>query len=165
MKEDRMSEADLRHLRAAFALARRAREHGNHPFGALLVDAHNNVLLSAENTVVTGRDCTGHAETNLVRMASARCSAGLLATCTLYTSTEPCAMCAGAIHWGNIGRMVYGLSAAALYAIAGPSPQHLALPCREVFARSERPIEVLGPLLEDEARDVHAGFWTSRQER
>jgi tRNA(Arg) A34 adenosine deaminase TadA len=69
-------------------------------------------------------------------------------------------MCAGAIHWGNVGRVVYGLSELALYAIVGPAPEHLVLPCREVFARSQRPIEVLGPLLEDEAAAVHAGFWS-----
>jgi tRNA(Arg) A34 adenosine deaminase TadA len=89
---------------AAIALAWRAHEHGNHPFGAVLVDDHNQVVLQAENTVVTERDCTGHAETNLMRQASQRFSPEQLATYTLYTSTEPCAMCAGAIHWGKAGR-------------------------------------------------------------
>ena len=70
-------------------------------------------------------------------------------------------MCAGAIHWGQIGRVVYALSEADLYAIVGPSPDHLLLPCREVFARSQRPVEVLGPApsLDVEARAVHEGFW------
>lgn len=150
-----MNEADLQHIRAAFDVARQAREHGNDPYGAVLVDANNQVVLRAENTVHTERDCTGHAEANLMRMASARFSPEELATCTLYTSTEPCAMCAAAIHWGNVGRMVYGLSAEAFYAMVGPSPYHLMLSSREVFARSERPMEVVGPLLEDEARRVH----------
>lgn len=156
-----MNETDLAHLRAAIDVARQARAHGNHPFGALLVDEHNRVLLRAENTVVTGQDCTGHAETNLVRLASARFSPEELARCTLYSSTEPCAMCAGAIHWSRIGRVVYALSEVDLYAIVGPSPEHLYLPCREVFARSQRPVEVSGPAaeLEEEARAVHVGFW------
>ena len=156
-----MNVADREHLRAAIAVAWSAREHGNHPFGAVLVDAHNRVVLEAENTVVTGRDCTGHAETNLVRLASARFSPGELVGFTLYTSTEPCAMCAGAIHWSQIGRVVYALSEADLYAIVGPSPEHLLLPCREVFARSQRPVSVSGPALEldEAARAVHAGFW------
>ena len=154
-----MNEIDLQHLRAAIALARNAREHGNHPFGALLVDEHKTVLLEAENTVVTERDCTGHAETNLMRKASQQYSSEKLAKCTLYTSTEPCAMCAGAIHWGDVGRVVYALSEEQLYEIVGPDPKHLLLPCREVFARSERRIEVYGPALEDEARAVHEGFW------
>jgi tRNA(Arg) A34 adenosine deaminase TadA len=156
---DMLRKSDLDHLRAAFVLAMQSRTHGNHPFGALLVDAGNHVLLSAENTVVTTGDVTRHAEINLIRAASARFSADVLATCTLYTSTEPCAMCAGAIHWGNVGRVVYGVRAETLYAMAGPSPHDLYLPCREVFARSERPIEVVGPLLEDEGRQVHEGFW------
>jgi tRNA(Arg) A34 adenosine deaminase TadA len=154
-----MNETDRKNLRAAIALARRAREHGNHPFGAVLADQHGAVLLEAENTVVTMRDCTGHAETNLMRAASRQFDPEQLATCTLYTSTEPCAMCAGAIHWGGVGRVVYALSAAQLYAIVGPAPEHLDLPCRELFARTGRPIEVLGPALEDEARTVQEGFW------
>src|SRR5215831_5405116 len=105
-----MNETDIRHLRAAIALAHSARAHGNHPFGALLADETGAVLLEAENTVVTERDCTGHAETNLMRLASRRFGQEQLASCTLYTSTEPCAMCAGAIHWGNVGRVVYALS-------------------------------------------------------
>lgn len=156
-----MNDADRGHLRAAIAAAWSAREHGNHPFGAVLVDAHSQVILEAENTVITGPDCTGHAETNLVRLASGRFSPDELRRFTLYTSTEPCAMCAGAIHWSQIGRVVYALSEADLYAIVGPSPEHLLLPCREVFARSQRPVSVSGPApeLEAEARAVHAGFW------
>jgi tRNA(Arg) A34 adenosine deaminase TadA len=156
-----MNDSDLPHLRTAIALAWRAREHGNHPFGAVLVDDQNQVVLQAENTVVTEHDCTGHAETNLMRQASQRFSPEQLAKCTLYTSTEPCAMCAGAIHWGKVGRVVYALSEVTLYTIVGPSPDHLLLPCREVFARSQRPIDVLGPALEAEAKAVHAGFWTT----
>jgi tRNA(Arg) A34 adenosine deaminase TadA len=155
-----MNETDIRHLRAAIALARSARAHGNHPFGALLADERGDVLLEAENTVVTEHDCTGHAETNLMRLASRRFSPAQLAGCTLYTSTEPCAMCAGAIHWGGVGRVVYALGEEQLYAIVGPSPDHMLLPCREVFARSQRPVEVLGPAIEDEARAVHEDFWT-----
>ena len=156
-----MNERDLHHLRAAISLAWRAREHGNHPFGAVLVNDQSEIILQAENTVITARDCTGHAETNLMRQASQRYSPEQLAICTLYTSTEPCAMCAGAIHWGKVGRVVYALSEIDLYAIVGPSPEHLLLPCREVFARSEQLIEVLGPALETEAKAVHAGFWAT----
>ncbi len=65
-----MDARDMELLKQAVEIARLARQHGNHPFGALLADAEGNVLLSAENTVVTERDCTGHAETNLMRLAS-----------------------------------------------------------------------------------------------
>jgi tRNA(Arg) A34 adenosine deaminase TadA len=53
------------------------------------------ILLEAENTVVTDRNSTGHAETNLICMASKTYDPDFLAKCTLYTSTEPCPMCAG----------------------------------------------------------------------
>jgi tRNA(Arg) A34 adenosine deaminase TadA len=148
-------------IRRAIDIARRAREHGNHPFGALLADAAGTVLVEAENTVITASDVTGHAETNLVRRASAQLAAATLAAATLYTSTEPCAMCAGAIYWSGISRVVFGLREGELRALTGSDARNptLALPCREVFARGQRPIEVIGPVLEDEARAVHDGFW------
>ncbi|HSJ87850.1 MAG TPA: nucleoside deaminase [Anaerolineales bacterium] len=156
-----MNPTDVEHLRRAIRVAQAARDHGNHPFGAILVDENNQMLLEAENTVVTERDCTGHAETNLMRLASQQFAPEKLALCTLYTSTEPCVMCAGAIHWGNVGRVVYALSEVGLYEIAGPSPDHLLLPCREVFGRSQRLMAVEGPALEldAEAKAVHEGFW------
>ncbi len=156
-----MNASDLRFLHLAIEVARRSRERGNHPFGAVLVSAQGDLLLEAENTVVTERDSTGHAETNLVRMASRKFSPDFLATCTLFTSTEPCAMCSGAIYWSNIGRVVFGLSEARLSTLTGDDPENptLHLPCREVFARGSRSIEVIGPALEEEAARVHQGFW------
>jgi len=156
-----MNDNDLQHLRTAIRVAQNARNHGNHPFGAILVDEDNQILLEAENTVVTDNDCTGHAETNLMRLATKHFSPDKLMKCILYTSTEPCAMCAGAIYWGNVGRVVYALSEVGLYEIVGPSPDQLVLPCREVFDHSQRKVEVEGPALEvdEEARAVHAGFW------
>ena len=157
-----MNDIEIEHLRTSIAVAWRARKNGNHPFGAVLVDENNRIVLEAENTVITGRDATGHAETNLVRLATKQFTPEQLVRCTLYTSTEPCAMCAGAIYWSQIGRVVYALSETALYDISGPSPENLLLPCREVFAHSERPIIVDGPIvsLEAEARAVHKDFWT-----
>jgi tRNA(Arg) A34 adenosine deaminase TadA len=146
-------------LRTAISLAASAREHGNQPFGALLADENGQILLEAENTINTASDATGHAETNLVRMASQKFSPEVLAKSTLYTSTEPCPMCSGAIFWSGIGRVVYALSEDGLYAMTGDSPESLKLSCREVFARGGHPVEVSGPLLEDEAAKVHAGFW------
>ena len=154
-----MNDIDLHLLRLAIDVARRARAHGNHPFGALLADEQGNVLLEAENTVVTANDCTGHAELNLMRLASRQFSAEVLGHCTLYSSTEPCPMCAGSIFWGGVGRVVYALSEEGLYAMTGDSPDKLLLSCRDVFARGGRSIEVLGPALEEEARRVHEGFW------
>lgn len=157
-----MNENDIDHLKTTISIAWRAREKGNHPFGSLLVDENNRVVLEAENTVVTERDLTGHAETNLVRLATKQFSAEQLAGFTLYASTEPCAMCSGAIFWSHIGRVVFALGEKDLYDIIGPSPEQLILPCRDVFAHGARQPEVLGPVaaLEMMAREVHHGFWT-----
>jgi len=154
-----MKKFDLKQLHETFELARQAREKGNHPFGALLADPDGKVLLTAENTVVTDHDITGHAETNLVRKAANLYETEFLAKCTLYASTEPCPMCAGAIFWSNIRRVVFGLSQAGLYDITGGSEDELRLPCREVLSMGNKPIEAVGPLLEEEAREVHVGFW------
>ena len=156
-----MDEQDLAFLRDAIDLARSARRNGNHPFGAVLVDEQGQTLIRAENTVVSERDITGHAEMNLIRSAASGYEASFLARCTLYASTEPCPMCAGAIFWGNIRRVVFGLSEAGLYDIVGwNSEEVLHLSCQEVFARGKKPVQIVGPLLEDEAREVHLGFWT-----
>ena len=101
---------DDRHLLACIELAEQAAGRGNFPFAALLVDAEGRVLAQAENTVATEGDCTGHAELNLMRDASRRLDRDLLATCTVYASAEPCAMCAAAIYWGNVRRVVFALS-------------------------------------------------------
>jgi tRNA(Arg) A34 adenosine deaminase TadA len=153
-------DADVAHLRTAIAVSNRAVANGNHPFGAVLVDPAGTVVLEAENTVVTGRDVTGHAETNLVRLAGGL-SRDELRGHTLYTSCEPCAMCSGAIYWAGIGRVVYGLAETDLLAITGSHPDNptLSLPCRTVFAAGQRPTTVIGPLLADEASEPHRTFW------
>lgn len=157
MEHDR----DIELLRRAIVLAGEARARGDHPFGALLADADGTVLLEAMNTCGTAGDRTGHAERNLMTEASRHYEPGFLATCTIVTSTEPCAMCAGAVYWTGVGRVVFGLSERRLKAMIGPDPENLTLdlPCRTVFAAGQRPVETVGPLLEDEAARVHDGFW------
>jgi len=91
------------HMREAFALARRARAHGNRPFGALLVAGNGAVLAAAENSQLTDEQVLAHAEMNLLRRVSRELTPDVLASSTLYTSAEPCAMCAGAIFWSGVG--------------------------------------------------------------
>lgn len=155
-----MKENDLEYLRKAIKLARRARENANHPFGAVLVNKQGQIILEAENSVVADQDITAHAEHKLVRQASRVYDSEYLANCSLYASTEPCPMCAGAIFWGNIRRVVFGLSQVSLHEIIGKENEEvLYLPCREIFAKGNKVIEVIGPILEDEAREVHIDFW------
>lgn len=156
------SQDDERFLRHAFTIARRAISHGNHPFGAVLVDRKGSILLEAENGFMPSRDGTAHAERLLATMACTTLSAESLATATLYSSAEPCAMCAGAIYWAGIGRVVYGLSEHRLRELTGNHPDNptLDLPCRTIFDSGQRKTEVVGPLLEDEAAVMHEGIWT-----
>lgn len=141
-------------LRQAIALSAHARDAGDQPYGALLADASGRVLLEARNTQVTGRDLTAHAELNLVRAASARYSPDALSACTVYASGEPCAMCAGALYWSGVGRVVYGLSIESMTELGGAEADELTLHCHDVLACGMRPVEVVGPALEDEARRV-----------
>jgi tRNA(Arg) A34 adenosine deaminase TadA len=156
-----MSSLDQILIRRTIQIAWSARRKGNHPFGALLSGPQGKVLIEAENSVITRQDVTGHAELNLVRDASHRFPTEYLASCILYSSTEPCPMCAGAIFWSNIRRVVFGLSESGLSDLVGPenTEEVLLLSCRNIFLRGQKEIEVIGPLLEEEARQVHLGFW------
>jgi tRNA(Arg) A34 adenosine deaminase TadA len=156
------TETDLLLLRRCIVLASKAREAGQHPFGALVADENGEILVEAQNhSRPPDGDPTQHAELRAVSQVAKLVTPELLAKATLYTSTEPCCMCAGAIYWANIGRVVYGLSEAALFEFTGANEENptLSLPCREVFARGQRQVEVFGPLLEDEAAKPHEGFW------
>jgi tRNA(Arg) A34 adenosine deaminase TadA len=155
------TELDAHFLRRSFEVARRAMTHGNHPFGALLVDQHRQVLIEVENGFMPAHEHTAHAERLLATQACTTIDAAILRSATLYSSAEPCAMCAGAIYWAGIGRLVYGLSEHRLRQLTGNHPENptLDLPCREVFGSGQRSTEVVGPLLEDEAAAVHAGVW------
>ncbi len=153
---------DEAYLRRAIAVARAARAAGNHPFGAILVGPDGAVLMEVGNLHAEAGDRTGHAERVLMTRASLAYDAAFLATCTMYASAEPCAMCAGAAYWAGIGRVVYGLSERDLGQLIGPHPENLTLdlPCRVVFAAGQRRVAVTGPLLAEEARAVHDGFWS-----
>lgn len=148
-------------LRRSFDVARAAQAAGNHPFGAILVGPDGTILLKQGNGFAAGRDMTAHAERVLMTRASQAHPPAFLAGCTMYTSAEPCAMCAGAAYWAGIGRVVYGLAERDLRAITGDHPENptLDLPCRTVFAAGQRYVEVIGPLLVEEAAALHRGQW------
>ena len=156
------TEADLVHLRRCIELAIQAREAGQHPFGALVVDEAGEVIAEGQNrSRPPDGDPTQHAELVAVSKAARLVTPERLAKATLYTSAEPCCMCAGAIYWANIGRVVYGLSERRLLSLTGSNAENptFSLPCREVFEHGQRRVEILGPLLEDEAVKPQEGFW------
>lgn len=156
-------ERDIELLQRAIELARQSLARGDLPFGALLADPDGEILIEAMNTGGTLGDRTGHAERNLMTDASLKFEPEFLEGCTMYTSAEPCAMCAGSVYWAGVGRVVHGLSEKTLKEIIGPHPDNLTmdLPCRDVFAAGQRTVEVVGPLLESESAAIHADVWTS----
>src|SRR5215510_11673220 len=141
----RMSARDVQEqfARQAIELAREARAEGNHPFGSLLT-IDDAVVLTAKNTVFTDRDPTAHAETNLIADAIRRLPPEDIRRSVLYTSCEPCAMCAGTLYWAGIRSVVYALSSEQLATMAGGN---FLIPCTELFARAPDKVLVTGPML------------------
>ena len=156
---DPSAEQIARHLRAANAIARRALDAGHHPFGALLVGPDHETVLAEQGNV----DSVNHAEAVLARSAAARWAPAELWHCTLYTSVEPCCMCAGTQYWAHIGRVVYGMAERRLLELTGNHAENptLDLPCREVFAHGQKAVRVIGPVPEVEAEiaALHIAFW------
>ena|SRR5665213_388095 len=148
----------LAHLRSASAVAREAAAHGHHPFGCVLVGPDDRVLMRQGN-IGTVR----HAETELARRAAEAYEPEFLWQCTLVSTFEPCAMCAGTMYWANIGRLVYGVEETALLALAGDHAENptMSLPSRTVLGSGQKKIEVFGPFPEvtDEMIAPHCDFW------
>ncbi len=156
------SDQALSLLKQANAVARRVMAEGHHPFGAVLVDADGETVLLEQGNVST----VEHAESVLARTAAARFTPERLWQCTLVTTVEPCAMCAGTQYWAHIGRLVYGMSERRLLEVTGNHSENptLDLPCRAVFAAGQKKIDVIGPMAdaEEEIAALHRNFWQSR---
>ncbi len=149
----------VHNLRLANKVAAQAMEQGHHPFGAVLVGAdHETVLLEQGNI-----DSVNHAESTLARRAAKEFTEAQRWTMTLYTTAEPCVMCAGTQYWANIGRVVYGMSERQLLDLTGNSSENptLDVPSRYVFSRGQKGIKVWGPIDEvvDEIAELHRAFW------
>lgn len=152
-----LDQKDHSNLRRAFAVALQAKAHGNLPFASVLADAAGNILLEAENQVISDKDPLGHAEVVMIRQMLGQFTPEQLATCTVYTSAEPCPMCAAAIYWAGIRRLVYGLSTEKKNTFTAHKADipSLQLDCRTVLNSGNHAMEVHGPLLEEEALQVH----------
>ncbi|WP_157272061.1 nucleoside deaminase [Azohydromonas aeria] len=158
-----LDERDALYLRRAIALSAQARERGNRPFGAVIADARGRVLAEACNSNGESGDCTAHAEVNALRLAAPSHAREVLAGATMYASGEPCVMCAGAIFWSGIRRVVFGIDAERLRDFRGDvaRQQDIALSCRDVFDASPQRFVVHGPCLVEEAAAPHQGAWAS----
>ena len=148
----------IAHIREANDVARATAAHGHHPFGAVLVGPDDGILMRQGNI-----DTVHHAESELARRAAAAYSPEFLWTCSLVSTGEPCAMCAGTLYWANIGRLVYGYEETKLLALTGDHPENptMSLPSRTVLASGQKDIEVFGPFpeIEDELLAPHRDFW------
>ncbi|MFB6110956.1 MAG: nucleoside deaminase [Halobacteriaceae archaeon] len=145
---------DEAYIERAIELARAAAGRGDEPFGSLLV--HDGaVVAEAKNAVNTSDDVRAHPELRLARTA-ARELGDDAADATLYTSTEPCPMCAGGLYHAGLGRVVYSVSGAMLEELLGPG---LFIPCAEIFAEGPRRVTVEGPVLPEAGQAVHEEFW------
>ena len=161
VQDIQITEADGRYMRLAIDWSRTARERGNRPFGSVIVARDGQILAEAANQTGETGDCTAHAETAAIRIASPLFSRDVLAGATIYASGEPCVMCAGAIFWANIQRVVFGIDAERLRVFRGERPEQrdAELSCRDVFAAAPHPIQCIGPVMVDEASAPHLGFW------
>ena len=148
-------------LTRAFALAREARLAGDHPFGALLV-LDGVIVAEARNTVTSDADLTAHAELMLVRELERDARLAELVQGTVVASCEPCPMCLGALFWAGARHVVFGLSARRLNEISsrpGDPVVGFTITAAQLGAAAEPAMRVEGPFREDEAAEVHAGFW------
>lgn len=159
-----LEERDGRYLRKAIGWSHAAARRGNRPFGAVIVLASGEVVTEAYNNTAETFDCTGHAELNAIRSLAGRgLTRGELAGATIYASGEPCVMCAGAIFWSAIGRVVFGIDAERLRVFRGelPGQRDIKLSVRDIFKAAPHPVECIGPALIDEASAPHVGAWAS----
>lgn len=144
------------YLDQCIELAQSAVRAGNHPFGALLVK-DGEIIATSENSVKSDNDVTAHAELALVRKAQKLIGKEELAKCVLYTSTEPCAMCAGSIYWAGIREVHFGCSCEQLFDVVKDG---LPINSRTVLASAIDKVKVFDYSDDLKFKKVHQDFWT-----
>ena len=144
-----MTQNDAQYLRRAIGLAAKARAAGEQPYGSLLVGPTGNVLAEDHNTVLSGRDISAHPELKLAVWAARELDPVAARATTMYTSCQPCGMCAGAIARSGLGRVVFALSGEQL---ADLKPAGAVAPDANEVAYE-------GPGLFDEARVPIDGYY------
>ncbi len=134
------------YLKKCIELSKKALESGNLPFGAILVDSYGRIILEGANNERTESDYTGHGEMVLIRKAAKLYSKDYLGCCTLYSNCEPCVMCAGAIYYSNVGRVVFAITDEMYREMTGDKSYPLMkMTSRDLFANGGKKIETIGP--------------------
>jgi tRNA(Arg) A34 adenosine deaminase TadA len=149
------------HLLYAHEVAKKAMNSGYHPFGAILVGPDQKTVLDEQGNLDTVR----HAESTLALRAFSTYESDFLWQCTLVTTVEPCAMCAGTQYWANIGRLVFGMTEKELLQLTGNHHENptLNLSAATVLGSGQKKIEIIGPVpeVQDVVTTLHRGFWQS----
>lgn len=148
---------DEKFMKAAIELSEAAVRNGNEPFGAVLVK-NGEAVFTNENQIYTAHDPTFHAEAGLIRRFCEETGITDLSEYTLYSSCEPCFMCAGALVWVKLGRLVYGASDIDLCAILDKEGSEC---CKIVFEKSKCNIRVTGGVLREESLEVLKGYFSA----
>lgn len=143
--KSRLSRSDIEHLQAVVDLAVNIAQQGASPFSARLVSGDGDTVIDAVNTVRESGDVTGHAETNLLRKLGGF-SREFLAESTLYASCEPCAMCAAAICWSPVGRVVYALSHEDMRKLHPTRHREPGVSGLQLFGHTHQAPSVIGPV-------------------
>lgn len=143
-------QSDEHFMKLAMGVCKRGIDAGQAPFGACIV-RDGNVMAQAHNTVWLHTDITAHAEVCCIRQACAGLGTIDLSSCTIYSTTEPCPMCFGAIHWARIDRIVYGASIADAEAFEF---HELNISNEQMKQLGRSPVQVMGGVMRDEAIDL-----------
>lgn len=145
-----ISDTDAAFMRKALAEAEQAEREGEVPVGAIVV-CRGRVLARTHNLTETLHDVTAHAEMQAITAAANALGGKYLTGCTLYVTVEPCPMCAGALGWSQISRIVYGAPDDKRgYHLIAPSALH---PKTEVVAR----------VLEEDCREMMRRFFAKKR--
>jgi tRNA(Arg) A34 adenosine deaminase TadA len=153
--DDAIDATDRERVERAIELAEESVEMGNTPFGALLV-VDGEIVGEGHNETRSNDDLAAHPEMTLARWAGRELDADERARCTMYASTEPCPMCATAIHYAGIDRVVFGVSGERLDDLTGDV---VTIPCEEVIRRADGETTVEGPIATEAAMALHESFY------
>jgi len=162
--DPRCTAVDRVFMERAYELAAGNVKKGERPFGAVLV-VDGKIIAECTNKVLSTRDPTRHAELGLISTYLPKLDRETIRKSTLYTSSEPCIMCSGAIVQAGIPKVVYGVTAAQFHKVNDPSPPKHPVTCREIMARMDPKVVVLGPLMEKEGLAQHEAYWPGEMKR
>jgi len=156
-----MTEQDKKYLKITFENSKKVAESGNQPFASILVNKNGEIVATGDNQIASQSDPTWHSETALIRQFCHDNKILDLSEYTLYTNCEPCVMCAAAMSWAKLGRMVYAVSTPTINTMWDTK---IMMTSKEVFATATNKPVVEGPVLEEEAKPIFVKYFKEHPE-